>query len=257
MSEIPRSEYDMSARLWLYGDSFTCFNAVTNQEYGEEYKKTLTDEFVHWTHQIANHLNIPTDHIIDKSRSGLSPQDIFNKCLSTSNQMEKGDWVIISDSPPIRQLGYDHHHKEIRTINNEAIYDVRFTRSKKQMETRAGQEWWRKSFNDENAVDSYIDYLYYFIRPNLDHWESFYRQQIIDLLHLLKSKGIKCLFWSWKLWRYERFTPWSQEFEKGDDHWGYKGNNEFAEYLKKRIDNKEMINKDEWKVLGDKKKKLL
>jgi len=151
------------------------------------------------------------------------------------------------------------------SINNEGIYDVRFTRSKKQMEIRAGQEWWRQSFSDENAINSYIDYLYYFIRPNLYHWESFYRQQIIDLLHLLKSKGIKCLFWSWRLWKDgDRFTSWNQEFEKGDDHWGYIGNNQFAEYLKKRIDNEEMINKDEWydkqdsharKVLDDKKKK--
>ena len=255
----------MSGKLWLYGDSFTCFNAVRDNNYGKEYSETLTEEFIHWTHQIAHHLNIPIDQIIDNSRSGMSPQDIFNKCLSTSNKMEKGDWVIISDSPPIRQLGYDYHHKEIRTINNEALYDDRYVRRKEQMEERATQEWWRKSFNDDNAINSYVDYLYYFIRPNLDQWESFYRQQTIDLLHLLKSKGIKCVFWSWRLWKEgDRFTPWSQEFPKGDDHWGYIGNNQFAEYLKKRIDNEEMINKDEWydlkfshawKVLDDKKKK--
>jgi hypothetical protein len=237
----------MSSKLWLYGDSFTCFNVAEDGEFGNEYKKTLTDKFVHWPHQISNHLNIDTNNIVDNSRSGMSPQDIFNKCLSTSNQMEKGDWVIISDSPPIRQLGYDHRHKDIRTINNEALYSVPTNLpTKEEMETRTKVSSWRQSFNDENEVNSYVDYLYYFLIPNLEHWESFYRKQIIDLLHLLKSKEINCIFWSWQLWSNEVFTPWRDEFKKGDDHWGQKGCNEFAEYLKKRIDNKEMVNKLEW-----------
>jgi len=236
----------MSSKLWLYGDSFTCFNVTEDSKFGNEYKETLTDKFVHWPHQISNHLNIDTNNIVDNSRSGMSPQDIFNKCLSTSNKIKKGDWVIISDSPPIRQLGYNHRHKEIRTINNEALYSTGHTHTKEEIETRTNKASWRQSFNDENEINSYVDYLYYFLIPHLEHWEPFYRKQIIDLLQLLKSKGINCLFWSWQLWNKKVFTRWMDEFKKGDDHWGYKGNNEFSEYLKKRIDKKEMISEVEW-----------
>tara|TARA_B100001939_G_scaffold59059_1_gene48204 strand:- start:3429 stop:4178 length:750 start_codon:yes stop_codon:yes gene_type:complete len=249
----------MSKNIYFFGDSFTLhIPTEDNERGGFEYKETLPNEFVHWTHQVSNHLNIPTNHIIDKSRSGMSTQEIFNKCLSTSNKMKKGDWVIISDSPPIRQLGYNHLDKEIQTINNEPIYDVRYVNFIEEMKGRIKkQSSLNQNFNNENEKNSYVDYLYYFVRPNLHHWESFYRKQIIDLLYLLKSKEINCIFWSWQLWKNYIFTPWHKEWKKGDDHWGYIGHNEFAEYLKKRIDNKNMVSEVEWKNPKSLVKKLL
>lgn len=228
----------MSNKLWLYGDSFTCFNAVSDSPLGKEYSKTLTDKYVHWSHQISNYLNIPTNNIIDSSLSGMSTQEIFDKCLSTSNKIKKGDWVIISDSPTIRQIGYDKKHKEIRTYNNETLF-WRWETNEVQL---------RKQMDDyNNRIGTYIDYLSYFINPNLTIWENYYRNQILNLLILLETKGINCIFWSWQLWNNEVFTSWRDEFKKGDDHWGQKGCNEFTEYLKKRIDNKEMVNEVEWK----------
>jgi hypothetical protein len=233
----------MSKNIYFFGDSFS--NFIPNDT---EYLKTLPTKFLHWTNQISTHLNIDTNDIIDLSRSGMSTQEIFDKCLSTSNKIKKGDWVIISDSPTIRQIGYDKRYKEIKTYNNETLFwrwETDGTQLRKQMN------------NYDNHITTYIDYLSYFIKPNEDTWEEYYRNQIINLLTLLKQKGINCIFWSWQLWNNEVFTPWSKEWKRADNHWGYNGNNEFSEYLKKRIDKKEMVSEVEWKNPKSLVKKLL
>ena len=133
----------MSKNIYFFGDSFSNFIPTDT-----EYLKTLPTKFLHWTNQISTHLNIDTNDIIDLSRSGMSPQEIFDKCLSTSSKMKKGDWVIISDSPTIRQIGYDKRYKEIRTYNNETLFW--------RWETDGIQL--RKQMNNyDNYITTYID----------------------------------------------------------------------------------------------------
>lgn len=235
----------MSKNIYFFGDSFTDINPNANLRY----RYWLKTPFTHWRHQICDHLKISRKNEINLSRSGMSTQEIFDKCLSTSNKMKKGDWVIISDSPTIRQIGYDKRYKEIRTYNNEALFsplaselsDARYSLTK-------GIEFTEQVENYEKLGEIYINYLYYFVKPHINYWETYYRENIINLLNLLQDKGVNCIYWSWRVWDKEWFTCWRDEWSgKGaDDHWGQQGCNEFAEYLKKRIDKKEITNENEW-----------
>lgn len=257
----------MSTKIYFIGDSFTHSGLPFDKDQ-ENCQKWLNSvgEYKRWSELVSEYLNIPNEFSFNCGVGGMSTPEIIDRLLTKSKYLEPGDWVFVGDTTPIRTLGYNLTHKKITTFNNEEFlsssyiiddeseYILQTERIK--TECLGFYQQYKESSNlSKNDIDKkfhlLLNYLYEFIIPYDNDWETYYRNQILSILKILSNNNINCIFWSWNLWgTYNKnkpyFSKWRDEGYCNDGHWGIKGNQQFFEYLKPRIDNKIMYDPTEW-----------
>lgn len=221
---------------WFFGDSFTQMACIKN---GAEYQKfTNKKDITSWTTYVAQYLDA-NEVVI--AQGGRAPEQIYFSCLDRYQNIKEGDWIFITDSPYVRQVGVDLHNKNVISYNNEMLIhstDNPFTGDTITHGIPV------HSMQDKTIL---LDYINTFILPYKEIWESYWRNNIINLVNIFRTKNVNVMFWSYKLWLH--FTSIQEETSNKipDFHWGEIGNIEFFNYIKQRIDNKEWVSEKEWK----------
>lgn len=205
-----------SNNLWTFGDSFTqgVFEGQIDklsQVYG--YLPT------NWPDIIASKLNLNLNNI---SKGGISNYEILSNILQYLPDIKKGDVVVISDTIPIRTFGYNHIQNKMTSFNNEIFI------------MEGGDDELINSFeNTDKKI--LLDYISNFIIKYEDKWIEYWEFEFKKIIDICLSNGIDCYYWSHSYWK--KFSSLYSETNHiiVDDHWGARGNKEFAEYLYQRI----------------------
>jgi hypothetical protein len=210
---------------WFFGDSFT--QSMINDN--PQYKKIIGKTELTWNQKLSIFLNSNHKNF---GKGGNSPQGIIDDFISNMNKFEPGDTVIISSSPMVRTLGYDDGSKKITTWNLETI------QHHPQAMFRTNKDNFGTPLLAQNNKDLVLDYLLTFLLPYEDEWHEYFEGKIKQFIELFKKQDIHVYYWTHKLW--DNYTSITKETNRKliDDHWGWIGQNEFLEYLKKRINER-------------------
>jgi len=201
--------------VWFFGDSYTeCHGTRKGDPFYDENKKTFIEI-------VADKLNYTP---VNKAIAGASNEWIVHSVLTHSRDMKPNDIVVISDTLPWGFIQYYKKRKQIVSINDYYIKE---------------NEWLYNSKEEKKAIDRYVD-----IRKKYNkHFTEFYYEDYKNLIYLLKHKGVKACFWSYKLW-------WDGKLEKIEDatngeiddfHFSYKGHEELAKLILYKIKVKSLI----------------
>ena len=82
-----------------------------------------------------------------------------------------------------------------------------------------------------------VDYLHQEILPYEESWTNYNREIVISLFESLQ--GTACHYWSWKL--RDKFESIKQhtKYKIEDDHWSWNGHQQFYEFMKGVISEKD------------------
>lgn len=205
-----------SNNLWTFGDSFT-------EGVFEGQIDKLLEVYgylpINWTSILASKLDLNLHNI---SKGGISNHEILSNILQHLPEIKKGDVVVISDTIPIRTFGYNHIQNKMTSFNNEIFV------------MEGGDDELIDSFNigDKKIL---LDYILNFIVKYEMKWIEYWELELKKIIDICLSNGVECYYWSHRYWK--KFSSLSLETKNIilDDHWGARGNKEFAEYLHKRI----------------------
>lgn len=222
----------MQNTSYFFGDSFT--QSLINEN--PQYKKAIGLDphkiEPSWTKLLSNHLN--TEHI-NFGKGGNSPQGIIDDFISNMNKFKKGDYVFISTSPMVRTIGYDNNHKKIQTWNLDAI---RYNQVSEITDLDGEHVQFGSPTLVQKNDELILDYILTFLLPFENSWMTYFEGKIKEFIELFKKQDIHVYYWSYNLW--DAFSNVKDETNDGmdDDHWGIKGQSQFVQYMKNRIDNK-------------------
>ena len=209
----------MQNSIWFFGDCFTWGAGCRPEQPYYEWKKP---EDKLWSEIVCEHFNMIEQKPYYKM--GATMYIIVN-FISALNKIKKGDIVVISDSEVKSTLSISRNKKNISSISS---YDLN------------SFDLWHDE-EEKNVVTSFINYE---IKPYEKIWENFYISLIENLAQELKVRGINTLFWSHYEWKnknkYETVAQATNK-EINDPHFSWKGNKQFADYIIKRIENKEWL----------------
>jgi hypothetical protein len=225
----------MKKRAWFFGDSFTESLAMSSTS---EYVTNSGVVAKRWVDVVSEQLEVEPIVI---ARGGRSTQSIFTHVLHKLLEIEKGDWVFLTDSPPIRTEGINFKTKKISSYNNEQYqFHSDFLKDFSNEETESSHGLPINS----DVLYSLVDYVYNFILPFENEWEMYWRENLLQLQKILWERDVKCVYWSRRLWPHFEsiFEESNQTIE--DDHWGIKGNIEFGKFI---LDN---IKKENYIILN-------
>ena len=220
----------MQNKIWFFGDCFTWGAGCRPEQPYYQWKKP---EDKLWTEIVSDYFNMIEEKPFYKM--GATMYIIVNFIRALKN-IKKGDIVIISDSDVKSTLSISRNKKNISSIQAYRL---------------EGFEQWHNE-EEKQIVTSFIDNQ---VKPYEKIWEKFYIDLIKNLAYELKNRGINTLFWSHYEWKndypvgsekwlgnnkYETiFEATNNEIK--DQHFSWKGNKQFANYIINRIENKEWL----------------
>ena len=214
---------------WIFGDSFSQCMINENKKYIEICSHYGIDNVPGWDAKISKHLGTK---YINTAVGGNSPQGIIDDFISNMNKFEPGDTVIISSSPMVRTVGYDDNHHKVQTWNLEMM---RWNIDNAQISNKHLYGAPTMLIENKNLI---LDYLLTFLVPYEDEWHIYFEGKIKEFIDLFKKQDIHVYYWTHKLWNNFSTVEMDTRGEIKDDHWGITGQEEFFQYLKKRIDDK-------------------
>lgn len=199
-------------KLFTFGDSFTFNKTHENDEYSILYRK-LNDFY--WPEIIASKLNL---ELVNFGYGSLSNDRIIDSILENHHLITENDVVII---------GKTFYHR-FDIPNNENINSSMYKRFTT-ITPMAYDLLIRLGFSKEEA-----EHIIYFL--NLVNDQSFidrtnFRYEFIE--KFLYSKKINnCIFWEvTDLWTSFEDIKTATNNKINDNHWSYKGHEDFANHL--------------------------
>ena len=209
----------MKNNIWFFGDCFTWGHGCLSYEPYYSYKEP-NDRI--WTETVSKHFNM----VEQKPFYGIgATMYIIVNFMRSLRDMKKGDIVVISDSEVKSLLTISRNKKNISSISGFPLENF--------------DQWHDEQ--EKQVITSFVDYQ---IKPYEKIWEDFHIKLIEDLAYELKKRGINTLFWSHYQWKGNNLYETIKEATNGeivDFHYSWKGHNQFANYIIKRIKNKEWI----------------
>ena len=209
----------MQNSIWFFGDCFTWGAGCRPEQPYYQWKKP-GDKL--WTEIVCEHFNMIEEKPFYKM--GATMYVIVN-FISSLNKIKEGDIVVISDSEVKSTLSISRNKKNISSISAYRLEDF--------------EQWHNEE--EKHIVTSFIDNQ---VKPYEKIWEDFYVNLIEHLAKELKVRRINTLFWSHYEWKnnnkYETVAQATNK-EINDPHFSWKGNKQFADYIIKRIENKEWL----------------
>lgn len=227
-------------KLWIFGDSYS---AGAGCGPSESYYIATTPQ-KKWAEILADKFGY---EMIMKARGGISTIEIIDSIISNLSYIKNGDCIIVGDSVPTRLIGVSQKKKFIDnltrplvTFNNDVLFEPEGVNK---------DIFYEYDIQPEN-LETYVDYVYSFVYKYMEDWETFYRNQILNIFKDLKQKrGIECYFWSCRIWNIEERYETITQDTKGkirDEHWSWNGHIQMADYMSNRLHNKIFIDSSEW-----------
>ena len=194
--------------IYFFGDSFTKGDGCN---FGFEYYDRDSDlPKQKWTDIISDELNEPTKNF---GKSGAGSQWIYNKLTYYLDIFKPNDYIFVTDSIFIRQLGVVHDR--IETVGPSYEFETPE----------------RKNANTLN--------LSYNVYPFEPQWNDYYIKLFEKFGRYLKSNNIKFIFTHYREFMFQPdkymniVTETNGEID--DNHFSWLGHQQFAEYLINQI----------------------
>lgn len=208
--------------LWTFGDSFTfghgCRLDGPLPEYCKNYKNELDDI---WTNHLGKMLNLKVKNF---GKCGASNDFIIDSIIDNWNYFIEGDYVII---------GITWYTRFDVPLNNQMMSIFpQWKLSDRQKELYKKEE-----------IETIINFQYYF--SNNELYKKRYLKRLNFLDTILKERKINTFLWEVhdKLYsnnNFERITQ-ATNGKINDDHLSFKGHNDFANMLYKKLINTTLI----------------
>lgn len=224
-------------KIWFFGDSFTEATQVQNNT---TFSNTLGKHGEQWWKIVSRELDGAPMLI---AKGGSSTQRIFMKAFHHYTKVQAGDWVFITNSVITRTEGPDFYENKITTYNNEHFLDLELADDNKDNIINNLTQKDLPIENDSNygvpipldKSELLVNYVYDFILSWEDVWERYWIDNLLQLQRMFQSKGVNCFLWTKDLWN--KFSSIYDETngKLTDDHWGIKGNQDFATFVLENI----------------------
>ena len=190
--------------IYFFGDSFTKGDGCND---GFEYYN-LPSELPKkkWTDIISEELNQPIKNF---GKSGAGSQWIYNKATYYLDIFKPNDWIFLTDSMYIRQLGVVNNR--IETVSVEY------------------------KFESDKRKFANMDNLTYNVIPYEKEWNEYYVKLFNKLVKYLKSKNINVVYTHYLEYMFqpEKYMNIVTETNGGidDNHFSWLGHKQYSEYL--------------------------
>ena len=190
--------------IYFFGDSFTKGDGCND---GFEYYN-LPSELPKnkWTDIISEELNQPIKNF---GKSGAGSQWIYNKATYYLDIFKPNDWIFLTDSMYIRQLGVVNNR--IETVSVEY------------------------KFESDKRKFANMDNLTYNVIPYEKEWNEYYVKLFNKLVKYLKSKNINVVYTHYLEYMFqpEKYMNIVTETSGGidDNHFSWLGHKQYSEYL--------------------------
>lgn len=196
--------------IYFFGDSFTKGDGCN---VGFEYYNLPTNlPKKKWTDIISEELNQPTKNF---GKSGAGSQWIYNKATYYLDIFKPNDWVFLTDSIFIRQLGVVQDR--IETVGPSYEFET-------------------KEREDGNTLN-----LIHNIHPFEPQWNSYYIRHFEKLTTYLKTKGVNTIFTHYRefMFQPDKYMNIVTETNGGidDNHFSWMGHKQYSEYLLSKMSN--------------------
>lgn len=221
----------MSNKAWFFGDSFTYGHGCKP---GYEYYDTYTENRGKlWTTIISELLNLTESN---KGIPGNSNPYILSQIIENLSEFQKGDYVFITDTLPVRVIYPSNRQQCIRPLTT----DILLYPDEHKNKPDCLSEFFDKSTDRKIVVEYIAQSVLY--REKL--WHKYYEQQFKSIVKHLNSLNIDAFFWSYTSWKAPSKYEYITKATGGrviDGHWSWKGHKDFAKYIKNRIEIKDYI----------------
>lgn len=152
-------------KCWFFGDSFTRGdNCYKGDSY---YELTYKEGCKRWTEIVSEYLGCSEEN---HAWGGNSNTHILYQLISESSNLQSGDYVFVGDTRACRVPYFEDG--EVRNIINDTLLNYK-----------------------RGKVHTILEYISDVIIPDEIHYETYYEKQFIEVLNLLKIKGVNTFFW--------------------------------------------------------------
>ena len=194
--------------IYFFGDSFTKGDGCN---VGFQYYNLPTQlPKKKWTDIISEELNQPTKNF---GKSGAGSQWIYNKLTYYLDIFKPGDWVFVTDSIFIRQLGVVQDR--IETVGPSYEFETKE----------------REEANTMNLIHN--------IHPFEPQWNSYYIKLFEKFGKYIRTKDINFVFTHYRefMFQPEKYMNIVTETNGkiNDNHFSWTGHKQFSEYLIKQM----------------------
>lgn len=201
--------------IYFFGDSFTkgygCLKGDPYYDLNSDIPKKL------WVELISDELQQPYKNF---GKSGAGSQWIYNKATYYLDILQPDDWVFLTDSMYIRQLGVVNNR--IETVSVE--YDF-------------------ESMDRKNAN---IDNLTYNVIPYEPQWNAYYIKLFEKLVKYIQSKKVNTIYTNYLEFMFQPDKYMNIVTETNgkidDNHFSWLGHKQYSQYLLDRINNSNLNN---------------
>jgi len=150
---------------WFFGDSFTRGDNCHKRD--PYYELTYKEGCKRWTEIVSEHLGCLEEN---HAWGGNSNTHILYQLISESPNIQPGDYVFVGDTRPCRVMYFDGG--EIRNVINDTI--LKYSKGK---------------------IRSILEYIVDVIIPYEKEYGEYYEKQFVEVLNLLKLKGVTTFYW--------------------------------------------------------------
>ena len=197
--------------IYFFGDSFTKGDGCN---VGFQYYNLPTQlPKKKWTDIISEELNQPTKNF---GKSGAGSQWIYNKATYYLDIFKPNDWVFLTDSIFIRQLGVVQDR--IETVGPSYEFETKE----------------REEGNTLNLIHN--------IHPFEPQLNSYYIKHFEKLTTYLQSQGVNAIFTHYRefMFQPDKYMNIVTETNGGidDNHFSWTGHKQYSEYLLERINER-------------------
>lgn len=224
----------MDNKAWFFGDSFTFGHGCKpGYKYYDTYKEKRGKL---WTTEVSNFLMLPE---INHGIPGNSNPYILKQILTNLQNFQKGDFVFLTDTLPVRLVHPSLESKKIEPLTTDILLWPEHNKE--------GQVFLDKYFTSNDKKRVVVDYIFEAINRKEEPWEEYYRLQLEGIQTFLNRLEINTYIWSHREWvspsKYEYITKATKR-KVIDGHWSWKGHKDFSEAMISRIKNKEYTKKE-------------
>ena len=210
--------------IWFFGDSVTfCHGLRPTFKFYENYPDIRGKR---WTSIVTEYLN---GNECNYSWPGLPNEGVLHRVINKLRHIEEGDTVFIQSVYPMRFVAYNRE-KELQTFRPAHLWDYFENNGK-------------LSSVEEKVLKEYAKE---FIVPYQDEWETRYYEYYLGIQKELAKRGVKCIIWSHRLFRWDGITDRMAEGkatihaesngEIEDYHMGWHGNEIFGEFMIEQLE---------------------
>jgi hypothetical protein len=187
---------------WFFGDSFTW--GMECHPHDEYYKYTIDNIGKRWTELVSENLNIIENNL---GINGASNLEIINTIIQNIKYINKGDYVFIGNTLPMRFQIPDITNNKISSINN------------------CRYKW------KNNEYEVIYNYTNMFVIPFEDMWEKYYTNQYLNLKTIIRDKGANVLFWKHSKWGEYEIIKDETNNKIDDLHWTWDSHRKMAYWV--------------------------